>query len=444
MSNKPTRPAVGKPISYRVEASEPRLTGYGGAGLLARLFEQMGLPQSLAALPGLPPTRRYPPARMLLAMLYGLVLDRSRQAHIAELDADPVFRQLSGLEAIPSQSALSRFLSRLRMSAAHAMLELNRTLVAGRRQGFASYRSLTLDFDSHVQSCRGRPQRSAAGYNRRRPGARSYHPLLAFIGETRDFVGGRFRPGNAADRAGAAALLDELLRWLKGAGFTGDLQFRGDNGFYAGWFLAHLERRGVRYAIVADLEHLAKRLGGLAWRPLDREYAVAEFRHQAASWKRPRRMVAIRRRLDPQEPKRGKQLKLLEAEGYSFQLIATNLSAPAEQVWRFYNQRCNVENLIREGRLGFSMDEVCSHRYAANALHCWLALLAGNLLGWLGEHIELPRRESITGLREKLLRIPARLVRRARRWVLKLSVHYTHLKLFLLAHQRLRDGPIFA
>jgi hypothetical protein len=218
------------------------------------------------------------------------------------------------------------------------------------------------------------------GFNRRRRGARSYHPLFAFCGETRDFLGGRFRPGNAADRTGALALLDELRRWLKRSGFCGRLQFRGDNGFYAGWLLDALEQRDAGYAIVADLagEGLQRRLVGLEYRPLDGEYAVAEFQYRAQGWKQARRMIAVRRRLDPKEPKRGKQLKLLEAEGYSFQLIVTNLALAPEEVWRFYNGRCNVENRIKEGRLGFSMDEVCSHAYAANALHNWLALLAGN------------------------------------------------------------------
>jgi len=58
-------------------------------------------------------------------------------------------------------------------------------------------------------------------------------------------------------------------------------------------------------------------------------------------------MIAIRRRVDPREPKRGKQRKLFEAQGYSFQVIVTNREDAPEQVWRFYNGRCNVENLIK-------------------------------------------------------------------------------------------------
>jgi hypothetical protein len=304
---------------------------------------------------------------------------------------------------------------------------------------------LTLDFDSHVQTCLGRPQRSAVGFNRRRPGARSYKPLFAFIGETRDFIGGKFRAGKASELAGAKALFTQLRRWLRAQGFVGILQFRGDNGFYAGWFLEYLEQARVRYAIVASLNGLALQLVGLDYRPVDREYAVAEFQHRGATWKRARRMIVIRRRLNPKEPKRGKQLKLLEAEGYSYQVIVTNLDSTPEEVWRFYNKRCNVENLIKEGRLGFSMDEVCSHHYAANALHNWLALLAGNLLGWFGERVlQWEQRHSIAALREKLLRIPARLVYTGHQWKLRLSTCYPHFGLFSKAHQRLRDLLPFA
>lgn len=431
------------PLAYRIEATEPRLTGYGGAGLLAMFLQRLGVPQLLAALPGLPRTR-YPAARFLLGLLYGLVLDRSRQAQVSELGDDGVFLQLTGLAALPSQSAFSRFLTRLRTATAHALLERNRALVAAVRKGFSDRDRLTLDFDRHVQSCRGRPQRAAVGYNPRRRGAPSYKPLLCFVGETRDFVGGRFHPGNRADLAGARELFDQVRRWLQRIGFAGRLQFRADNGFYAWWFLDHLERAGVTYAIVADLKGLAGRLVGLDYRALDAEYAVAEFWHQAHQWPRPRRMIAIRRRLDPREPKRGKQLKLFEAQGYSWQVIVTNSQAPPEAVWRFYNGRCNVENLIKEGRLGLSMDEVCSHAWAANMLHNWLALLAGNLVGWFGEYLlGLERRHSIALLRERLLRIPARLLRSGRQWVLRLSAHYRHLDLFLRAHQRLRAGTAF-
>ncbi|HUT74906.1 MAG TPA: hypothetical protein VM221_08775 [Armatimonadota bacterium] len=128
-TGKPSKQPAAKPLSYRIEATEPSLTGFGGAGLLAQFLQRLGLPQSLAALPNLPRTR-YPAARFLLGLLYGLVLDRSRRAHVAELGDDAVFPQLTGLAALPSQSAFSRFLAPLRTPTAQALLATNRALVA--------------------------------------------------------------------------------------------------------------------------------------------------------------------------------------------------------------------------------------------------------------------------------------------------------------------------
>ena len=388
MKTTTARTPLVKPLSYRVEASEARLTGYGGVGLLASFVNQLQVPEMLAGLPALPSTRRYPAWSYLLGMFYGLTLDRSRQQHIAELGEDPVFLALTGLGGMARQSSLSRFGKRVRMPTVHALLEANRQLVARMRGGFAERDTLTLDFDSHTQTTLGRPQRAAVGYNRRRPGAQRATDRCspssarlatlwagAFGRATRTTSKGP-RHSSTSCVVGCAGLAF-AASWAFGATMAsmraGSCSLRSQarsprlrSGRSNTSFLDHLERWQTTYAVVADLAGLGLRLVGLQHRLLDDEYAVAEFRHRAAGWKRARRMIAIRRRLDPKEPKRGKQLRLLEAEGYSWQVIVTNCPDPPEAVWRHYNGRCNVENPIEEGRLGFSMDEVCSHNYAAN------------------------------------------------------------------------------
>ena len=34
---------------------------------------------------------------------------------------------------------------------------------------------------------------------------------------------------------------------------------------------------------------------------------------------------------------------------YDYQVIATNSKGEALEVWRFYNKRANVENMVKEG-----------------------------------------------------------------------------------------------
>jgi hypothetical protein len=39
-----------------------------------------------------------------------------------------------------------------------------------------------------VKTVYGNQQRAKKGYNPKKPGRKSFHPLLCFIGETRDFL----------------------------------------------------------------------------------------------------------------------------------------------------------------------------------------------------------------------------------------------------------------
>ncbi|MDW7682371.1 MAG: transposase, partial [bacterium] len=57
--------------------------------------------------------------------------------------------------------------------------------------------SITLDVDSTVKTVYGHQQGAAKGYNPHKPGAKSYHPLLAFVSELKLVVNSWFRTGSA-------------------------------------------------------------------------------------------------------------------------------------------------------------------------------------------------------------------------------------------------------
>ena len=81
-----------------------------------------------------------------------------------------------------------------------------------------------------------------------------------------------------------------------------------------------------------------------------------------------------------------KQPTLFELMGYSYQVIVTNIEGMSpEEVWRFYNGRANVENMIKEGILSYSLDVNISHFYGANVGHFHLVMLAYNLMNLFKE-----------------------------------------------------------
>jgi len=150
-------------------------------------------------------------------------------------------------------------------------------------------------------------------------------------------------------------------------------------------------------------------------------------------------MVVIR-----DEAKEGKntkkQPKLIELKGYSFQVIVTNIEEMApEEVWRFYNGRANVENMIKEGVMGYGLDVTLSHYYGGNVAHFFLVMLAYNLMNWFKELVLGQRKvkRMAKWVRRRFLLIAGKLVRRGRRWILTLPRDWPWQKEYHRAEKRL-------
>ena len=76
-----------------------------------------------------------------------------------------------------------------------------------------------------------------------------------------------------------------------------------------------------------------------------------------------------------------------------------------EEVWRFYNGRANVENMIKEGILSYSLDINISHFYGANVAHFQLVMLAYNLMNLFKELVLGQRDKKLMGkwIRQRFL-----------------------------------------
>lgn len=97
--------------------------------------------------------------------------------------------------------------------------------------------------------------------------------------------------------------------------------------------------------------------------------------------------------------------------------IVTNRSLPNERVLAFYNDRSTAEQLIKESKHALKWTRHSCMRFSANAVRLQLHALAYNLANFLRTAVATPREIetwSLTSLRERLIKIGARLVRDAR------------------------------
>ena len=97
-----------------------------------------------------------------------------------------------------------------------------------------------------------------------------------------------------------------------------------------------------------------------------------------------------------------------------------------EDVWRFYNGRANIENMIKEGALGFGLEVSPCHRYGGNAAYFQLGMLAYNLMNWFKELAlnQQQHKTMVKWIRQHFLFIAGKLVSSGGSLILKLSQNY--------------------
>jgi DDE family transposase len=412
----------------RVEFTGKNLTKFGGIQLVRKFLRQLRVKEEIEGAVLIEKRGcKFSVAEILICLLYAVILDMKRQSDTLVLRLDKVFQKIAELDDYPVQSTVSRFLKRFRVDTAKAIAKVNISLLMRARTGFEGWGKITLDLDSHVRTAYGHQQRVSVGYNPKKPGRPSFHPLFCFVGETRDFLHGLFRTGKAHSCRGAKRFVNECLKKIPEG--IREIFLRADSGFYDGEFLDYLEMKRVLYAIVVKLYPWTQmELVGLKYRDIGGGISVSEMMYKGIGWKEPRRMVVIRE--EEREDKRNKkQPTLFELMGYSYQVIVTNIEEMLpEEVWRFYNGRANVENMIKEGILSYSLDVNISHFYGANVAHFHLVMLAYNLMNLFKELVLEQRYKKRMGkwIRQRFFLIAGRLVRGGRRFILKLQEDWAY------------------
>jgi hypothetical protein len=324
------------------------------------------------------------------------------------LSLDPVMRWIVGGHAVEGQAAstsqMGRFETELLATDANveALAEMNGMWI-DKVHDRCPPTKIILDMDSSVSPTHGEQEGSA--YNGHF-GCTCYHPLFLFnqFGELERCS---LRPGNVHSADGWRDVLAPVVERYR----ERDLRryFRGDAAFASPDIYEFLEAGGFLYAIrLPKNPILQESIGHLLTRPVGRppnhvRRYYASFSYRAGSWDKKRRVVA-KVEWHPGE--------LVPRVGF----IVTNLSRPAERVVAFYNQRGKAEQYIKEGKNAFPWTRLSCRKLRDNAVRLQLHALAYNLANFM-RTLALPKEVehwSLTTLREKLVKIGAKVVSHGR------------------------------
>jgi len=264
-------------------------------------------------------------------------------------------------------------------------------------------RELILDLDSSVSETYGAQEGTA--YNGHF-GCTCYHPLFCF-NQFGDLERALLREGNVHSADDWHSVLEPVVARYRDA----DIRrfFRGDAAFANPDIYTFLEEEDYLYAIrLPANQNLQRAIEHLLTRPVGRPSRAPKriyesFTYQAKSWDRARRVVA---------KVEWHQGELFPRVGF----IVTNLSRSDEGVVKFYNGRGTAEQWIKEGKNAVKWTRLSCHDFVDNQVRLQLFALAYNLGNFL-RRLALPqsvKHWSLTTLREKLVKIGAKVVTHAR------------------------------
>jgi hypothetical protein len=362
--------------SIRISFTDQRLTAHGGMIVWSHFLHQKGFRQQLReVLPHAPKSpNAYDPTDVALGYLGGILCGADKLSRVAWLQSDPAIAEVLGIEAVASQSTLSRFFEAFGQGSCNVLAGLHRQAVHALPSLKGGY---TLDLDSWALLHEdGHQEGVAVGYTRR--GLKPCHrPLIAGLAEARMIAHYWLRSGNSACVNGAAEFLRQTITTLP-RHIRINL-VRGDAGFGDASVQGACEASGLKYIFAAKLTQKVQSLcrhGDEHWHQSE----VAGLEVQEVELEQPgRRLIVVRQRIEQRPQAGGKTL--FELEGYRFQALVTNLarSVDALNVWRRYNGRADLENRIRELGEQFGIKRLCVRKFwGTEAMH-HLAIAAYNL-----------------------------------------------------------------
>jgi hypothetical protein len=467
--------------ALKVAADGTGLAGHAGAVLLRKAADQAGLTSGLSsafrqkkASPLL--DRGIVVVSMAAAIALGAtsMSDIAVMAHLAPVlgaaPSGPTVRRALGLAG--GTAMLERAAKARAKARAHVWQLVSQApggfpwlVIAGKT--LAGW--LVIDMDATLVTARSDKEGAAPTWKR----GYGFHPLGAWLANTRECLAMLLRPGNAGSNTFAdhrdvlAAALKQvpvkfrrrILVRVDGAGASHDLvrhllamsSLRRTVLFTCGWMITAADEAAIMQ-LPAD-----------AWKPgiaqdgaAEEDKDVAEITHlmsRAGNW--PAGLRWIVRRVKPSRRQIANLTAYEKKTGWRYSIICTNIadagmpgvagSHHPQYIDVAHREHAVVETGGVETAKAMGLRNLPSKSWQVNAGWVLAANIAADLTAWtrlLGLHDQDDLKDAEPGtLRYRIWHIPARLARHARQRILKISPDWPWAGAFLTCWQRLCDMP---
>ena len=400
----------------KINYSDKKVTPFGGMKLLKDFIDHITVLEDLknVNLPQPGSNAGFDPSVIVQGFWLSIFTGASRYIHADWLRYDETLQQIFELKRLPSQSTYSRFFHKFSWARNNAVFpKLQQRFLEQINVGV-----LTIDLDSTVITRYGKQEGAAIGYNPKKQGRPSHHPLIAFISQTRMVANAWMRPGNTSDLNNYAAFLQETFDEVlqdKEIGLV-----RADSGFYADAFLNWFEKRDLNYIVAVKFyPNIKYEIGAIEqWTSITEGLDVCNLYFKPQNGKK-RRYIIVRKKIE-HYPKSGGKL-LFDEPAYRYSAYVTNLTLPVDQIYNIYNTRADCENRIKELKQDFGADNFCLKEFYATEASFRFIMMAYNIMA-LFKHQVLQSNMQLKTLRAYCFAIGSWITNHSNQKVLNLAL----------------------
>jgi len=419
--------------NLKIEFTDKEITSWGGMVLLGKMLEKMSIDEELKKinLPTQGSNRGYSPLQLIKTFWISLWSGANKFEHLEVTRQDKVIAEIFGWKRMPGHRAFQRYFNKFNQG-------INQEVFGKLYEWFfdnLKFDNYTLDIDSTIMPRYGNQQGSKKGYNPKKPGRNSHHPLIAFISDIKMVANFWLRAGNSYTANNFKGFLCDTLEKLKSKKIG---LIRLDSGFYGKEIFNYLEEKTINYIVAARLYTPIKRKLAYqeTWLKLDEGIEIAEVEYQSLEWKKPRRMIMVRQEINKRPKAVGKQFRIFENEeiykNYRYSAFITNMDLPAKVIYDLYRNRANAENRIKELKYDFGADSFNVRNFWATEAALNFVMIGYNIMSLFKQMIlQSPKEHQLSTLRYRVFAIGSYLVKNGNQKILKLSLAMKRRKWFL-------------
>jgi len=395
-------------VLLNVEFNNDNVTGFANFHLLETFKQSIDLTgiisESLTLEKGA--NSVYSAEQTLDFLIDSAALGHSRFEHTEALRFDPGYKDVKGIDRYPSEKVFRDFFSKFALQSLEELCEINRRLIE-LRSSWEEPKEVWFDIDSTTITLFGEQQGGEVRYNARYHGRPSFDMMVCFINETKDLLYFKICSEGHTPKSEFKDFLAKCQQLLPSNYVLQGLRI--DKGFFSENNIEYVEGQHLAYVakvpMYSNVRSFIQQLPHELWQEVNGHTDVTRKKLLLNNWQHDRYIDIRRIKIE----KHTGQMILSEAQCYRYEAV---LSSELEQTPNdnlcWYDGRGTAEDLIKEAKNGFAVNEASQHELIRNTAYAFVKVISYNLFQFF-RAVAVPESHQswqIQTVRRKLINVP--------------------------------------